>query len=146
MAFLAVIVLAMTAMTHNLDDIKKALFYPLGAILAAAGIGSILLGRTPLPHRWVGWGLAAYGIVLVLSTLFSEFSWAGRSEIIFLWACFGFFLGGMAIGSMWRTMWVFLVFAVSLVLLVNFLGYFQYDFLGTNRTGTMWLSDHDPQS
>ena len=139
MAFLAVIVFALTPKTLHLDDIKLSLFLILGPVMALIALSSMAWGSAPFPPRIVGGGLAAYLAVLLLSTLTSEFSWAGWIRLPFILAAVGFFLGGMTAGSTRRTSVAYLVFLVVLLFIVNLLGFFQYDLFGGGRTGVAWL-------
>lgn len=135
MLLLGMIVFALTPYTYYIDDIKMALFLAGGSALALAAVAAMGLGWVPVPSKFVGIGLAAYGVVLVLSTLASAFRWAGINHLIFFCASVGFFLGGMACGSSRATSRVFIAFAVAMLAGTNLLGFLQYDLFGTRRTG-----------
>ncbi len=139
MGSVALVVLSLTPLTRNLDDIKKLEFLGLGSLLAIGGLLAVADGLAPSVPKYVGWGLTAYGVVLLVSTWLSKYSWAGWPFDFFYWAAIGFFLGGMAAGSTWQTARAYLLFAVLLLLGANLLGFFHYDVLGNGSTGTTWL-------
>lgn len=135
------LILALTPVTHHLDDIKKALFYSIGPALGVAGIAGIAKGRVPAPREAVGWSLAAYLAVMLLSTLLSSLGWAGREAIVFQWSAIGFLLGGVAIGSSARASRAYVRFGAAILLATTLLGFLQYDLAGNGRTFTQWLWD-----
>lgn len=138
-AALALVVLSMTPLTHNLDDIKVTELFISGSILSAWGIWMMARGNLPVPSRFVGWGLGLYWFAMILSTILSDFGWAGWHEVIFTWASIGFFFGGMAAGSSWPMLKRFCDAAIILVCAVNLFGFFQYDVLGTGHTGMSYV-------
>ncbi|MCE5230413.1 O-antigen ligase family protein [bacterium] len=139
---LAAITLAMTAYTHNLDDIKALFFYFAGPVLFIIGAGLFALGEAPRPNRWIGAGLVAYFWVLIISTLFSRYSYAGWDQLLWWWSAFGFFVSAMAIGSSRRSGEVLLRGLVVLILVVNLVGFFMYDFAGNDHSGVGLLMQY----
>ncbi len=133
MLFVGMVVLAMTPLTHNLDDIKMMFFLVFGGAMAVVGLASIMFGLAPLPHRPMVIGLASYLFVMALSTTLSEFSWVGWRETVFMFAGYGFFLGGLAIGARWETTRTFALFLVVMLFATNLFGFFQYDLLGNGN-------------
>lgn len=127
MACLGLIVLAMASTTYNLDDIKMTLFLWFGPGLGLVALISMIRGQVPKPHRAVGFGLAAYLAITIVSMMASEFSWAGRSRVLFYFAGTGFFLSGMSLGARPRVARAALMFFGSMVLVVNLFGFIQYD-------------------
>lgn len=127
MACLGVVVLAMASTTYNLDDIKMTLFLWFGPALGLIALNSMIRGWVPMPHRAVGFGLAAYLAITIVSMMTSEFAWAGRSRVLFYFAGAGFFLSGMSLGARPRVARVTLMFLGVMVLLVNLFGFIQYD-------------------
>lgn len=140
-AALVLVVLSMTPLTHNLDDIKVTQLLIFGSILSAWGVWLMARGALPVPSRLVGWGLGLYWLAMIFSTLFSEFRSSGWHEVLFTWACIGFFFGGMAAGSSWPMLKRFCDAAIVMVLAVNLFGFFQYDVLGTGKTGMSIVYD-----
>lgn len=139
MTFVGLIMLAMSPYTYNLDDLKETLFHFLGPILFLLAVAGVALGVVPLPPKIVGLGLAAYGLALVVSTLHSAYPWIGRIMLLFYFSCFGFYFGGLASGSNKKASGMFLIFVAVMLLLVNLLGFFQFDLFGTGRTGVTFL-------
>ncbi len=127
---LALIVLAMTPLTHNLDDIKILLFLGLGPLLALGSLACLGLGAAPPPPRLVAIGLGGYLLVVALSTALSEFSWIGKFYIQFYWVAAGFFLSAMCLGSRRWSLEIFLRFLLVMVLATNLIGLFMYDLTG----------------
>ncbi len=127
MACLGLIVLAMASTTYNLDDIKMTLFLWFGPVLGLVALNSMIRGWIPTPHRAVGFGLVAYLAITIVSMMGSEFSWAGRSRVLFYFAGAGFFLSGMSLGARPRIARVALMFFGVMVLIVNLFGFIQYD-------------------
>ena len=134
---LTTVVLAMTPWTHNLDDIKVKLFLSLGPLLMLAALGAIALGVARGPHPIPGWALAGFGAVILLSTLLSEYSWAGWFQVLFFWSAFGFFVSGVCIGSNRRTSRWFFKYLVIQLLVVNLIGYFMFDLTGSPDHGSL---------
>lgn len=132
--FLAAIALAMTAMTHNLDDIRVPLFYTMGPLLMLAGLGLVAFRRALSPNRRVVTGLIAYGWVLVISTLFSKYSYVGWDQFLWNWSVFGFFVSAMAIGSTRRGGETLMRGIVVLLLVVTLIGFLMYDFTGKGQS------------
>lgn len=137
------IVLAMTPLTHNLDDIKIPLFLTLGPSLMLIALAVIYLGAAPLPPRFVGFGLAGFGVIMFLSTLAANpnYRYLGWYQIMFVWSAAGFFMAGLCIGSNWLASRWFLNFMVLQLLLVNLIGFFFFDFTNSPdpHSGGAWL-------
>jgi O-antigen ligase len=149
LAAVVVIVLAMSPATRNLDNIKMALYLVLGPVVLVVALGEMALGRLRRPPVFLVAALAAYFIVSLLSFAFSKYRWVGYPELLFLWASFGFCLGGFAHGVSARGTRVLLLSMTGLLFLVNLLGFFQFDVFGTGSTGVRLLQrllggDPDP--
>jgi len=141
MASLLPIMLALTSLTHNLDDIKISLFYFLGPMLVLLSSLIVARGIAPFPTRHVCWGLLAYGAVTIVSTLCSEYKWEGWWNIVFIWSSVGFFLIAVCIGSHRAASRFFLNFLVLLLLATNLVGFFFYDLAGSpaHPWGIAWV-------
>ncbi|MCE5230447.1 O-antigen ligase family protein [bacterium] len=134
------IVLSMTAMTHNLDDIKVSQYFIFGPALAIMALVLIGTRVVPLPPKPVAIGLVGYFAVTVISALLSKYHWIGNYYIQFNWIMIGFFLSAMAIACYRRTAEYFLRFMVVLWLTVNVVGMFMYNVTG-GGSGVKWLCD-----
>lgn len=134
-AILALIVLSMTAMTHNLDDIKVSMYFVLGPMLAIIALALIALKVVPLPPKLIAWGLGGWVLVTVISALISDFGhfryrWVGGYYVQFNWITAGFFLSAMCIACFRRTAEYFLRYLVVMWLTVNLVGMFMYNIAG----------------
>lgn len=139
--FHGAIVLALTPLTHHLDDIKKALFYAFGGLLLPAAVGAAALGALPRPRPVALASLGAYLLAMLVSTLFSRHRWAGWEPMVFQLASCGFFAGGIALGCTEKGSRLFLRYAVAIFLAATVFGFLQYDLFGDGRTFTQWLWD-----
>lgn len=141
MACLLSIMLAMTSMTYNLDDIKVPLLFGFGPMLMLLASGLIYLGQGPLPPKTAAWGLLGFGVVMILSTLASDYKSLGWYQIMFIWSVAGFFFAALCIGANYASARIFFRFIVLLTLLLNLIGFFFYDLTGSpdHRSGVAWL-------
>jgi tetratricopeptide (TPR) repeat protein len=144
MAVLFSIEIAMTPLTNNLDDIKQTLFHLFAPCLMTLGLVGIALKTIPLPTRWVGRGLVAYWLIMVVSTLASHFRWMGWDQVIMIWAAGGLFLSALAAGAHERTNVWFVRYLVVQWLVVNLIGYMMFDFwsVGDHLSVVGWLFRH----
>lgn len=140
-AILFSIMVSMTALTHNLDDIKVSLYMICGPLLALSGLGLIWLRIVPPPPRWVGIGLAGYLAVNVISTIFSDFKWISGYYIQFNWIAAGFFVSAMCMGANRRSAEYFLRFLVLQILVVNVIGLLMYNLTGSGAF-VGWLFEY----
>ncbi|MEN6625332.1 MAG: O-antigen ligase family protein [Candidatus Sumerlaeia bacterium] len=136
---LAAIVLAMTAITHNLDDIKVLLFYIAGPILMLMGLSLAVTGQAPAPNKLIAAGLLSYGAVLLISTMVSDYAYAGWDQCLFQWAAFGFFISAMAIGSSRKPGETLMRGLVVMLLITNLVGFFMFNLTGGGHSGVEWL-------
>lgn len=136
---LVIIVLAMSPATRNLDNIKMALYLALGPAILAAVLVEGMWRRIPVPTVTLLLGWTAWLGVSLVSTLVSEYRWAGFHELAFLWASFGFCLGGFAHGMSARGIRTFLIGMSGLLFAVNVFGFLQFDLFGTGTTGVTIL-------
>lgn len=141
MISMTLVIFLMTPLTHNLDDIKITLFYLTGPVLMLIGLAAIYLKVVPLPPRVAGLALLGYGLVMVISTLFSNFelkgfhlvptqsdqSWIAWNQTLFVWCAAGFFMSAFCVGSHRSSSRIFLRFLVLTVLATNLIGYFFFD-------------------
>ena len=132
-ASLFCIVIALTPFTHNLDDIKIPIFLILGPILMVMALGMLAFGKAALPSRWVAGSLICYLLVMFLSTLNSDYSWAGWYQICFIWSALGFFLAAHCVGTQRKASEKFLRFLVILLLATNLIGCFMFDFFDNHK-------------
>ncbi len=135
------VTLALTPLTHNLDDIKVKLFYMLGPVLALAALIVIGLKHAPWPSRWVGRGLLAFGLAYVISGLLAKYHWVAWNQTRYLWAALGFFFSAMVIGAHEQTSRYFHRFLVLQLLLTNIIGIICFDFTrgGNHASFIGWL-------
>ena len=99
MVSLFLVVVGMTPLTYNVDDIKVVLFFTLGPLAMLGALAVLALKLAPLPVKGVGVWLLIYGLVLVISTVASKFKWIGWYEIVFFWASYGFLLAAHCVGG-----------------------------------------------
>jgi len=132
-ASLFCVVIALTPFTHNLDDIKIPIFLILGPILMIMALGMLASGKAALPSGWVAGSLICYLLVMFLSTLNSEYSWAGWRQICFIWSALGFFLAAHCVGTQRKASEKFLRFLVILLLATNLIGCFMFDFFDNHK-------------
>lgn len=134
-AILALIVLSMTAKTHNLDDVKVMQYFVLGPILAIIALGLVWLKVVPLPPKSIAIGLAGLLAVTVISDLLCDvpqyrYRWIGDFYVQFNWIMGGFFLSAMCIACFRRTAEYFMRYMVIMWLTVNLIGLFMYNIGG----------------
>lgn len=131
---LFLLVLVMTPLTYNLDDIKKLWFFNTGPILFLFALGLIVLRLAPPPPRWVGLGLAAYFALMVVSAAASRYSWIGWDMVIFMWCAIGYFMTAMCAGAHRTTSRFFMRYFVIQLFVLNVIGYFMFNFVGGEET------------
>ena len=88
----AAIVLAFTALTYHLDEIKTLLLFVLAPILWILLATAFVSRRTQPLHPWIGRTLFAYVFLGLLSTLLARYGWRAWQEFGFelcLMAAFG---------------------------------------------------------
>lgn len=141
LAMLVVIVLAMSPATRNLDNIKMALFLALGPLLLAAVAGEGAMGRLAGVRLSLPIGWAVYLGVTAASMAASAYRWAGMPELLFLWSCAGFTMAGAAMGASRSGMRVMMTGMSGLLLVVNLIGFAQFDLFDTGVTGVTLLQD-----
>lgn len=138
---LVIIVLAMSPVTRNLDNIKMALYLALGPVILVAVLAEGALRRVSWPPVSLLAGWAAWLVVGLVSMALSEYRWAGVSELYFLWASFGFCLGGFVHGLTSRGIRIYLIAMTGLLFVVNLFGFLQFDLFGTGTTGITLFQD-----
>ena len=138
---LLIVVLGMTPLTHNLDDIKVLLFFCTGPGLMLYALIGMYRGKFPYPTRWVGGGLLAFALLLLLSTLHAEFRWEGWFQLLVFFSAMGYFLSAFVLGSDRRTAEWFARFLLLLLLLTNLIGLFFFDLTGDpdHKSGLAFL-------
>lgn len=138
---LVIIVLAMSPVTRNLDNIKMALYLALGPVILVAVLVESASRRIAVPPVSLLAGWSFYLAVTLISTLLSDYRWAGVAELFFLWASLGFCLGGFSHGLTERGIRVLLIAMTGLLLVVNLFGFVQFDLFGTGTTGITVLQE-----
>ncbi len=138
---LLAVVLGMTPLTHNLDDIKILLFFCTGPGLMLYALIGMHQGKFPYPSRWVGGGLLAFAALLFLSTLHAEFRWEGWFQLLVFFSAMGYFLSAFVLGSNRRSAEWFARLLLLLLLLTNFVGLFFFDLTGdpAHKSGLAYL-------
>lgn len=122
------VVLAFSSLTRSVDDVKVPIYFMAGACLMPLAIATLLQRNRALEPAWIHIGLWSYYGVVILSTILSDYSWAGIYQIQFLWAGIGFFLAFYCAGTDRKTSEVAIRFLVIQLMITNLIGVLLYDF------------------
>ena len=135
------IVLAFTPFTYLLDEVKVTMFFIMGPLLMLLAVGSIFMGRAPWPPRAAAWGLLAYGIICVLSTMVSQYPYIGKFYLLFNWASAGFFMAVFVVGANRKGAYHLIRFMVVMLLIETLIGFFLHDLTSSieHRSGINYL-------
>lgn len=144
------LVLAMTPLTHNLDDIKYTLHFIYGSVLMLSGVGVLIFYPSLRINRFIAGTLALYTVIYFLSAILSEYHWITFFYVKFHWAALGFFLIPAIIGMRRWSAEVFIRYLVIQLLVVNLIGFFMYAWMpnDTALVGLLfeWLYGNKPPS
>lgn len=128
-----VVVTAMTAWTHNLDDVKVPVFTFTGPLLLLGALILLSIKAAPAPPKIPLWALIGFGITFLVSILLSEFRWIGWHQLFIFWSAAGFFLAAAVVNSRFWSAELFLRFLVLQLLVTNLVGFTLFDFTGSSN-------------
>src|SRR5206468_1340969 len=100
----------------------------------------------PLPPRRAGRALAAFWVIMIISTLYMSsgwrvaghpeakgLRWMGWDQVLLIWGAMGLFLSAMCAGAYEKTSVWFVRYLVVQWLVVNLIGFMMFDFTENNH-------------